>query len=202
MLSLLLYGLLAVVRAAPSQADVDDVDGPGIPGTTVSPIFWHVRAFPDGPTLTLNGTLQEMHKRLLEINPNYEADFNRTAVATRSLEARTDFTGAEYNCLTQVWGSVNKKGYDEAVPYLQKHDGTPHMLPGPRVCGRVSCSYNTAVWMCNDATDDQYLINWSSVADGIQYIWSKCAPDPYLNPSGGQVFHYTNWNVVLRDASC
>lgn len=156
MLPILLYSLLAVARAAPSQANVDIVPRAPIPGGTVVPLFWDVQAFPDGPTLTLNGTIQEMHKRLLEINPNYDTDFNHTAVAARGLdfglEKRTDFNGCQLECSLAKWGEPKIKGYDEGLEYLYDHLGVPHMGPGPGACSRVSCSYGTGMWMCNDVS--------------------------------------------------
>lgn len=44
------------------------------------------------------------------------------------------------------------RGIDEGMSYLAKHGGQPHMDPGPSACGRVSCSWNTAVFLCNDVS--------------------------------------------------
>ncbi|KAF6780850.1 hypothetical protein CMUS01_16802, partial [Colletotrichum musicola] len=44
-------------------------------GYTVSDLEWEVKAFPDGPTITLNGTVEQVYSGLLELNPNYDADF-------------------------------------------------------------------------------------------------------------------------------
>ncbi|PNY24504.1 Uncharacterized protein TCAP_05560 [Tolypocladium capitatum] len=199
MRSILLYILLAVVRAAPSPSHVDIVP---IPGATVVPQFWDVQAFLDGPTLILNGTVQDIHKQLLEINPNYDTDFNHTAVATGDLEKRTDFTGSKVICSRAIFGHLNYGAYKDSLTYLGKHPGRPHMPPGPRACSRVSCSYNTGVYICNDTPTDKYLISWGSVVDGLQYIWAKCVAGILVDMQGGQVFHSTNWNVILRETNC
>ncbi|POR34788.1 Uncharacterized protein TPAR_05004 [Tolypocladium paradoxum] len=168
----------------------------------MAPIYWDIQAFPDGPIITLNGTIHEMRRQLLEINPNYDTDFNRTTVATRDLERRTDFSGAKYFCGMDTFGELNYGAYLEGIQYLRNHLGVPHMLPGPKVCGRVSCSYGTGIIMCNDTPDDKYLDNWGSVADGAQYIWQACGDTKLMGLVGGQVFHYTNWNVILRAEPC
>lgn len=150
MLSILLYSLLAVARAAPSLANADGIDTRGvpIPGARVVPLFLDTQAFPDGPTLTLNGTIQEMRRQLLEINPNYDTDFNHTT----TVEKRTNFFGAQLQCGELRWGAVKNKGYEEGVRYLRRLRGIPHMGPGPGACSRVSCSWSTGMWMCNDVS--------------------------------------------------
>ncbi|PNY26072.1 Uncharacterized protein TCAP_03995 [Tolypocladium capitatum] len=192
MLSILIYGLLAVVRAAPSQADVRDAP---IPGATVVPLFWDTQAFPDGPTLRLNGTIQEIRRQLLEINPNYDTDFNRTAV----VEKRDEFDGAKYFCL-EKWGHPYERGYYSGLDYLRNHRGAPHMQPGPAVCSRVSCGYKTGIWLCNDNPHEMYLSSWRTVADAAEHVWIECQT-PTVS-IGGQVFHKNNWNVIVSEQDC
>lgn len=38
----------------------------------------------------------------------------------------------------------------EGIYYLDTFDGQPKSDPGPGMCGRVSCSYNSAIYWCNN----------------------------------------------------
>ncbi|KND88423.1 hypothetical protein TOPH_06944, partial [Tolypocladium ophioglossoides CBS 100239] len=108
---------------------------------------------------------------------------------------------AEYFCSESTWGQPTQRGYDDALTYLRSIGGHPHMTPGPSACSRVSCSYNTGVWMCNDTPHDKYLISFGSVVDGMIFIWQHCWPTVW-SENGGQVFHWTGWNVVMGTADC
>jgi hypothetical protein len=33
----------------------------------------------------------------------------------------------------------------------------PKSRPGPGMCGRVSCSYQTAIWWCNDVSENRNI---------------------------------------------
>jgi hypothetical protein len=43
------------------------------------------------------------------------------------------------------------------VRYLRRVQGRPRNGPRPGNCGRVSCSYKSAIWWCNDVSN--YLTN-------------------------------------------
>lgn len=40
----------------------------------------------------------------------------------------------------------------EGISYLRGVPGSPSNGPGPGNCGRVSCSYESAIWWCNDVS--------------------------------------------------
>ncbi|POR35430.1 Uncharacterized protein TPAR_04375 [Tolypocladium paradoxum] len=83
--------------------------------------------------------------------------------------------------------------------------GLPTNDPGPGNCGRASCSYQSAVWKCNNNASAKTLGRFNDVADGAQYVNKKCVcevRDPYWPKfnamSSGQAFHRDNWNVIIR----
>ncbi|KAL2881708.1 hypothetical protein SGCOL_002857 [Colletotrichum sp. CLE4] len=71
---------------------------------------WEVQVTPGGNKVILNGTVQQVHAQLLELNPNWDNDFkddrtqkretreNEWQTASNDLDKRTDFSGAGYNC--------------------------------------------------------------------------------------------------------
>lgn len=122
-------------------------------GRTMEPIEWEVQATPGGTTVKLTGTMESVHEQLLKINPNYEAEFEAAAPENdregSELSKRTDFSTSKYTCFGPFRGALSgdvQKGID----YLRKVPGKPTNGPGPGNCGRVSCSWNAAIYWCND----------------------------------------------------
>ena len=53
-------------------------------------------------------------------------------------------------CFLPQWNSCNGNHVNEGINYLLGVDGKPGNGPGPGNCGRVSCSYQSAIYWCND----------------------------------------------------
>ncbi|KAL3417498.1 hypothetical protein PVAG01_10508 [Phlyctema vagabunda] len=211
------FSLIAAVFALgviSTPTSLESLEGP-YPGALVSPLEWNIQAFPDGANLTLYGTTQEVHSQLVALNPNYEVDFpwtydNSTDVeASFTLEKRTDFNGAKRTCFNFPTAALSK--IPQTIDYLYGVSGQPTLEAGLGRCSRVSCQYNTAVWWCNDNNSRKTLSSFGSIADGGNYIYPTCCraecPINTQVPTGctgcgGQVFHPTNWNVILRADSC
>ncbi|KAJ6445412.1 FAD-containing monooxygenase [Purpureocillium lavendulum] len=191
---------------------------------TVVPVGWEVQAFPGGEPVKLEGTVQEVRRQLGAMNPNYEIDFahmladghdhdhdammaSAAAMGAPQLGRRTNFDDAAAVCSSGIspfppFGHIKSISFNEAAAYLLRHGGQPSLPAGPRVCGRVSCSYGGAVYVCNDTPAVKTLLSWRSVRDGLMAIIDKCGtifPDYVL---GGQIFHYTDWNVIYRSEDC
>ncbi|KAL2813072.1 hypothetical protein BDW59DRAFT_167617 [Aspergillus cavernicola] len=92
----------------------------------------------------------------------------------------------------------------EGIMYLEDVDGRPTEGPGPGECSRVSCSWDSAIWWCNDTRETKSLRSFNDIAIGVQAIWSECSfREPGYNMVvSGQAFHKTNWNVIVRKDSC
>ncbi|KAK3369240.1 hypothetical protein B0T24DRAFT_681268 [Lasiosphaeria ovina] len=60
----------------------------------------------------------------------------------------------------------------DAITYLRNRiSGHTGSGPGPNNCGRVSCSYRSAVWCCNDQNPVTIQLDgWGPVADAAQTI--------------------------------
>ncbi|KAH7349739.1 hypothetical protein B0T11DRAFT_332784 [Plectosphaerella cucumerina] len=163
---------------------------------------WEVEVKPGGDTVVLNGTIQEVHAQLLDLNPNWdtdfkdddldkrEADFGDWADDTAGLDKRANFNGASYNCWGR-WGAVSREHIQSGINYLRRVRGKPRAGAGPSKCGRVSCSYNSAIYWCNDSNKPKTLNSFGSIADGAQYIMGKCKSVAILlvkPKTGGQAF--------------
>lgn len=107
---------------------------------------------PGGDKVTLNGTVQEVHAQLLKLNPNYDSDFPAKRSEEPSSLTKRDFKYEKYYCWGEDgWHYSRKRGdsgdLQDGIDYLNSIGGTPKEAPGS--CGRVSCSYNMAIYWCN-----------------------------------------------------
>ncbi|KAI5927879.1 hypothetical protein F4810DRAFT_161286 [Camillea tinctor] len=78
-----------------------------------------------------------------------------------------------------ICGSIQGKGYAEidriyeGITYLRNLAAPARINPGPRRCDRVSCSWGSAIWLCNDRTD-VLVVSWQEVAGFAAYILENC----------------------------
>ncbi|KKK16636.1 hypothetical protein P175DRAFT_0516994 [Aspergillus ochraceoroseus IBT 24754] len=172
---------------------------------------WEFELTPGGEKVYLNGTAQEVHRELLSRNPKWNEDFGfdskleaHAHEKRAELAKRTDFSDASYFCGGR-WEYCNAGAIAEGRAYLFGLSGRPTNSPGPGACGRVSCSYNAAIYWCNDDTKPKTLESFGSIGDGVWELEKHCRRIGW-NPSGlsiaGQIFHKTNWNVIVRKDSC
>lgn len=123
---------------------------------------WEVEVFPGGPTVILNGTVEEVREELLKLNPDWDEQYlidvpksNSSTLAQRTtdstLAGRANFDGASYFCRNR-WQDCSATAIYNGIHYLRGITGQPTNGPGPGNCGRVSCSYHSAIWWCNDVS--------------------------------------------------
>ncbi|KAI1817778.1 hypothetical protein GGS20DRAFT_530764 [Poronia punctata] len=76
--------------------------------------------------------------------------------------------------------------------------------PGPGNCTRVSCSYNSGIWFCNDNPTEPATVPCRSLGDLAWDILVKCydyADTPH-DSVHGQNFDPGNWNVIVQGTRC
>ncbi|KGO38353.1 hypothetical protein PEX1_068910 [Penicillium expansum] len=170
-------------------------------GYGVEEFSWEVETKPGGPKVILNGTVQEIYAELININPTYDLDFAAmpaqaivdTNNETSHLHKRLDVTCNNYD---QAISSRIKEG----IRYLRGVNGKPSNGPGPGNCGRVSCSYNSAIWWCNDNTSPKTLGGFNNIADSAQVIINQCGPtEVYVS---GEENHGDKWRGIVRRSPC
>ena len=110
---------------------------------------WEVEVFPGQPTIKLSGTVQEVHRKLLELNPDWETDYPAN-ITSPKLEKR-NFDSAGYFCGGR-WAYCHIDPIDVGIEYLRRLRSLPGLGPGPGRCSRVSCSYNAGIYWCNDVS--------------------------------------------------
>jgi hypothetical protein len=58
----------------------------------------------------------------------------------------------------------------EGINYLRGVPGNPHHGAGPGTCGRVSCSYGSAIYWCNESNTAKTLSGYNAIANSAQHI--------------------------------
>ncbi|KAL2786646.1 hypothetical protein BJX66DRAFT_328447 [Aspergillus keveii] len=170
-----------------------------IPGFDLVDVAWDVEIFPGGPHIVLNGTVQQVYAQLIEINPDFSIDLSDLFdYDDDDAAVVVDDSLRDYFCFGR-WPGTSRRRIGEGIRYLRGLPGTPSLPPGPGSCGRVSCSYNAAIFVCNDNTGYPNLNSWNLVADGADYINSRCIGG---GDTAGQVFYHENWNVIVRQDNC
>lgn len=158
-----------------------------------------VPAFPGGPLVKVNGTVQEVVAQLRELNPHLDESI---VPSPDTLQKRTDFTGALHHCHPDS-NTGHGPEVEEGIAYLRKVRGIPSAGPGPASCARVSCSWNSAIVWCNDNPGPISLSSFGDIADGAQFLVDHCRVSFHGHPDiGGRVFHNAGWNVAVERADC
>ncbi|MCJ1378930.1 hypothetical protein MMC17_002029 [Xylographa soralifera] len=114
-----------------------------VPATWVGPIT------PGGPNVSFTGTLQDVHKKIRELNPNYDSEFghgNTTGIAKRNAILPPD-------CNVPYWAARLDR-INDAIGLTVGISVGIYVPPGPRVCAVVSGESDDlgcdAIYVCND----------------------------------------------------
>ncbi len=129
-----------------------------IPGYGVEEMTWEVEVLPGQPPVSFNGTVEQLVAQASEINPDWEAKYITAAntagadVESSSLSKRAPFVRRNCGPGYYQWHPANTRRIRDGIYYLSGIGGTATNGPGPGNCARVSCSYNSAIWWCNDVS--------------------------------------------------
>ncbi|KAK4160029.1 hypothetical protein QBC43DRAFT_338541 [Cladorrhinum sp. PSN259] len=187
--------------------------GGKIAGYKTVEMSWEVEIAPGGPTMIMNGTVQQVHAQLLQVNPNYDSDFAQITAARKAAAAAATITtrvlkrDPHTDCdIYDITESALKFRILEGVDYLHHVRGQPFLGPGPRTCSRVSCSYGSAILWCNDSPDTKTLPSFDIIADAANEIVTNCpemdTPALGVYTISGQRWFDDQWNVIVRGTRC
>ncbi|KAL0936075.1 uncharacterized protein CTRU02_208290 [Colletotrichum truncatum] len=168
-----------------------------IPGYGVWTPQWNFEVTPGGPNITFNGTVEEVLDQLQEVNPKLMASFNLKS--TNNDLATVDPKDFNVKCQDPKLRAGRVYAWQEGISYLRRVPGKPVGGPGPGECGRVSCSWNTGIWWCNDDDKEKTLESFRDIADGAQAGYLECTDTRYHEVwANGRMTHKTdNWNVIV-----
>ncbi|KAL5338579.1 hypothetical protein BJX70DRAFT_194890 [Aspergillus crustosus] len=145
----------------------------------------------------------------VETMPTFPDDVGTTAVTGSDTETVTDTTTTLTNRQNPTdrvrCNNLHPKGYDnplgKGADHLRKIRGRPHLRAGPSVCAKVSCSWDTAIWWCNDNRHPFTLPSYRNIGDGATVIRNKCM-DKADRHISGEINHIDKWSVKVLGDDC
>ncbi len=185
---------------------------PGIiPGYEIVDVEWKVEVEPGKEPVILKGTVQEVAAKIQEINPDFHIDIapesepdSPETSANPATEVVKRWTYESYFCFGR-WGGARRDAIWEGMQYLHGVKGEPRLGGGWGVCGRVSCSYNSAIYWCNDAPHERVLFGFWDIALAANEIHRQCHKwdgNWGQHVTAGQYFYKEQWNVIVRGDNC
>ncbi|KAL4917803.1 hypothetical protein BDW62DRAFT_201359 [Aspergillus aurantiobrunneus] len=168
------------------------------------PPTWEIAPTPDATPSTLTGTISELHAQLRALNPNYDSDWNDPEPQPQSqpspdngLALSPRSPDHDVDCWDHAveWG-VPVKGVKEGIETMRGFRGHPYLGAGPGECARITCSWNSAIWWCNDNLKPKRLPSFDNIADGAQVILDHCTDN--RETVVGELNHADKWRVIVR----
>ncbi|KAK8009285.1 hypothetical protein PG991_011836 [Apiospora marii] len=175
--------LLLTAVAVKGSPWVADEPEPPAPGYGVEILQWVVEVAP-GQTETLCGTVEQVYDQALQVNPG----FKLLHVPSHHPEK------TPYKIICDLFPNAHETGIQDGINYLRGVPGRPQNGPGPGRCGRVSCSWDSAIWWCNDNKKSRTLDSFSAIANSAQAILDQCSDRG--SDFSGQGFEPSNWNTL------
>ncbi|KAH9904833.1 hypothetical protein F4778DRAFT_780009 [Xylariomycetidae sp. FL2044] len=108
-----------------------------------------------GVDKVFNGTVQQVEAQIQQINPSFkiiDTSGNITTVSARDDQPPSH--NRHHQCNTGGFYSAIAHRIEQGINYLRALP--PDAMCGnmPHACGRISCSYDAAIWACNDNDHD------------------------------------------------
>ncbi|KAI1385999.1 uncharacterized protein F4822DRAFT_414691 [Hypoxylon trugodes] len=166
----------------------------GLPSDySVANLTWKGRIVDNGPEVSLTGTsFKDIESQILKVNPK----FSWADPSTGGDHSEPQKSKAYLSCdPNNIWWAQAFRIQD-GIQYLSGKTGKCFMEKGPRVCTRISCSYKSAIWWCNDNhfPIEENCLLWSHYA---QDILDQCQTHDASSRVRGQEFSTSNWNIMV-----
>ncbi|CAN8105439.1 unnamed protein product [Discula destructiva] len=225
-LCLILSALMCILLVGAQTQSATSDDSPRTITTATNDTFTIMDDFVinlkinDTYTIPIIGTIQDAFDVLSELDPvqaNSIKESIHSGVAqhrsvaspsTSNLTSRSEdgdcCTPTSFTC--NAFTDADCLRIAEGISYLNSVSGSPAAGPAPLGCGRVSCSYNSAIWWCNNNTTPYTLDSFSLIANGAQQVMDDCSFEQYdhrcTGGVNGEQWYSGNWVVLVKDASC
>ncbi|KAH8167122.1 hypothetical protein CIB48_g1107 [Xylaria polymorpha] len=190
--------LLAATKGLPSREQITN-DGSGI--SHESSITWTGRIDEDGGPVSFMGSgLQHIEEQIREIKPSFSWSRETEPGSRDSLEEDEGDILCEMAWNPQFASVFHIR---QGITYLRKIHGNCTNGPGPGNCGRVSCSYGSGIWFCND-NPYPMSVPCSTFGDRAWDIIEKCYAFGNFPTDSvhGQAFDTARWNIIVAGTDC
>ncbi|KAH8592927.1 hypothetical protein B0O99DRAFT_224553 [Bisporella sp. PMI_857] len=151
---------------------------------------------PGGPDVELYGTAEEVYHQILAINPDFRIeDFpppeHRPLGKRYRLEPRCN-----------IYSLANYGRIGDGIYYLKRLPGACSVGAGWGTCTRLSCSYSSGIYLCNDNTFP-IAPTCSYMALYAEDILRGCPQDISTGTGRirGQEFDTDNYNIIVSAPS-
>ncbi|KAK3402525.1 hypothetical protein B0T20DRAFT_449583 [Sordaria brevicollis] len=178
-------------------------EGP-VPSYGIEDITWEI-VTASGTTVNITGTVEQVFQYAEKKNIAFKqiSDVPPPSTLDDLTKNRWDPSVHRLMCFKND-NLADLEAIERGIKYLNKIPGKPVNGPGPGNCGRVSCSWNSAIYWCNNDTEVKTLDSFRAIADGAQFVLNNCPFHPILF-SGlggwgveGSVTMKDGWTVVVR----
>ncbi|KAG8162723.1 hypothetical protein KVR01_007201 [Diaporthe batatas] len=170
---------------------------PPLPQYRVQDLQWEVPISADGRTAVLNGTVQEVYRQVLRLNPRHGDEFGTphhhktsSRPRTKSQQQSQDMARRGRSACGR-FDPARERAVWEGIRHLAHVAGRPVSVPGPGVCGRMFT--------------EKTLSSFSEIGASVQVLigncgyWSDEGSEPHV--SGSQA-HVDKWRTIVREAAC
>ncbi|KAG5979518.1 hypothetical protein E4U55_005077 [Claviceps digitariae] len=165
-------------------------------------------------TIVVNGTIQQAHAYMEKSYPGWADRWaqlsshdssphdDNQAVAKRA--DALDYMRVKRVMCNQPRRRCMTSAIRAGIEYLKGISKRQHPRngPGPRACGKVSCSEDAAIIWCNDTDDDKTLNSFGDIAFGAEVVVHSCAIGGVLKKVSGQAFLFGDYTVIVGTWDC
>ncbi|KAI0153103.1 hypothetical protein GGR57DRAFT_156232 [Xylariaceae sp. FL1272] len=175
----------------------------GLPdGYSLADVTWTVPIVEGGADHTFNGTVQEVFAQINHARAQQGLDplDDPTVNSTERVDIKRSYD--KTLCNVGLTASADEWRIYQGIEYLQGVKGRCGMT-GPRVCGRISCSWDAAIFWCND-NNGYSEYDCSKFADYAQKVNDNCwfLPKQGQRQAWGQAFDTEKFNVMCGYDKC
>ncbi|KAI0157474.1 hypothetical protein GGR57DRAFT_511048 [Xylariaceae sp. FL1272] len=169
--------VVAFLRVTLAASSLSRRDGFLSPQDTLSTITWTLPIVEGGENYEFSGTVEEVVAQVnskraeLGIEPLHDS-YNDTEIPDDSAVHKRSYIGTE--CKKGRGGPADDQRILQGISYLSKLKTTCKNGAGPGNCGRISCSWNSAIYWCNDKTTDSEVYDCSMFASYAQHVYDSC----------------------------
>ncbi|KAI0179612.1 hypothetical protein GGR52DRAFT_206298 [Hypoxylon sp. FL1284] len=184
----------AVVGSSQLPAFYDEIPS----GYTLGNLTWVGNIIAGGPEVSFTGpSLQDIEAQIRQANPSFAWPDHNTTDLSVLPQKQIDHLTCD---LADFYWAVKFRIAD-GIEYLKGKSGQCHIGPGPRFCSRISCSFSSAIFWCND-NDSDLWIDCGLWAQYAQNVVDACTIDDASQHVKGQQFDTDNWNIIVGFTMC